>query len=227
MAPNEAQRRDIRRAFLCLAVAHEVRQPLNSINLNTDLTEKRLRKQALSDDVLQPLTVVLRAVERMSDIVDAWLDKVAPEPVPDAAIDISPIVAAAVKRAAASAKERGVAVVLAPGAPPRPVRAHRLQLAVALDAVLENAVLAAPSRSEVSVTVMEDGDQLRITVIDRGPGMSAEVARHAVEIGYSTRGADGVGLTVAKFVAYHHGGGFQIHTRPGEGTTATISLPLD
>ena len=33
-------------------------------------------------------------------------------------------------------------------------------------------------------------------------------------------------VTVAKFIAYHHSGGFQIESRPGEGTTVTMVIPL-
>jgi signal transduction histidine kinase len=98
---------------------------------------------------------------------------------------------------------------------------------VAIDNVVENAILASRSGGEVMLSAGQGSeDELRITVRDDGAGMTPEVARRAPEIGFSTRDADGTGMTVAKFIAYHHSGGFQVETHPGQGTTVTILLPL-
>src|SRR5262249_39578861 len=103
--------------------------------------------------------------------------------------------------------------------------AHAEQLTVALDALLDNAVRASSSGSQVVVQATTSDDDVCINVIDRGMGMSPEVARRAVEIGYSTWGGSGIGLTIAKFIIYHHAGGFQVSSAPNKGTTVTLLLP--
>src|SRR5262249_40486747 len=68
--------------------------------------------------------------------------------------------------------------------------------------------------------------EVRIEVIDDGSGMDEGVARRAFDIGFSAWGQGGVGLTIAKFIVYHHLGGISLTSRPRRGTTVTLVLPL-
>lgn len=220
------ERERIRRSFLAMALAHEIKQPLNSLNLNAELLSKRLAKLASAPDVASPLAALLRVVDRVAGCVESFYVRVQPDPVPMTPTQVVPILEAALQRAEAPARKAGVRLRLeAPTLMPIPV--HPDQMALALDALLENAIQASPRGAEVLVSAVAGEDEVRISIADRGEGMTPDVARRAVEIGFTTRpGADGTGLTVAKFVAYHHAGGFQVETRPGAGTRVTLALPL-
>ncbi len=68
----------------------------------------------------------------------------------------------------------------------------------------------------------------RISVIDRGEGMTAEIARQAPAPFFSTRPPGkgmGLGLTIARMVTEMHGGDFALDTAFGRGTTVTLRLP--
>lgn len=221
------EREQIRRTFLAMALTHELKQPLNSLNLNAELLAKRLDKfPGAMADVAGPLQALSRVVDRVTGCLDAYYQAVAPEPVPSRPTDLKPILQGAIERATPIARRANVRLVTrVPGSLPK-LPAHAGQLAVALDALLENAIQASKPGAEVAVEADADRDEVRISVIDRGGGMTPEVARRAVEIGYSTRGGAGLGMTVAKFIAYHHAGGFQVDTHPGQGTTVSIVLPV-
>ncbi|MBI4512433.1 MAG: HAMP domain-containing histidine kinase [Deltaproteobacteria bacterium] len=225
--PSTAERERIRRSFLAMALAHELKQPLNSLNLNAELLSKRLgRLPSVPTDVDAPLQAIARVVERVTDCLEAFYVRVEPDAVPREVTSVVPILEGAAARAqrAAAAVPVRLSLELVPDLPPLPL--HPDQLAVALDALIDNAIQASAPGSDVMVRAHHDDTDLHIDVIDKGDGMSPETARHAVEIGYSTRNADGTGLTIAKFIAYHHFGGFHVETRPGAGTTATMVLPL-
>jgi signal transduction histidine kinase len=68
---------------------------------------------------------------------------------------------------------------------------------------------------------------IEIDVIDNGPGMKAEVARHAFEPFYTTKGEDGVGLglSVVYGIVKSHGGRIDLETAPGKGCRFNIFLP--
>jgi signal transduction histidine kinase len=107
-----------------------------------------------------------------------------------------------------------------------PLAVHPLQLETAIDALLDNALRASRRGASVILRARREDDDVRLEVVDEGAGMTPEVMKRAVEIGFSTSGRRGVGLSVAKFVAYAHGGGFQVSSRPGEGTTVALILPV-
>jgi signal transduction histidine kinase len=224
---GDGERDQIRRAFLGLALCHELKQPLHSLNLNIELLSKRVAKQAGDGgtDVAGPMKALGRVVDRINDTLEMFSSRAMPDPVPSEPMAIAPLLVEAVERAQPRARGAGVSLVLKPASLPE-VAVHPEQLAVALDALIDNALRASKAGGHVVVAAGRADDDLRIEVIDDGVGMTPEVARRAVEIGFSTWGGQGVGLTVAKFITYHHAGGFQITSTPGHGTNAAMILPI-
>jgi two-component system, OmpR family, sensor kinase len=78
------------------------------------------------------------------------------------------------------------------------------------------------------ITVSVHGDRLSVT--DEGPGMSPEIAARVFDRFYraekrtSDNGA-GLGLSIVQRVVQAHGGEVSVTTRPGEGSTFTVTLP--
>jgi signal transduction histidine kinase len=221
-----AERDQIRRGYLGLALCHELKQPLHSLNLNLELLGKRLAKVPAAElgDIDGPIQALGRVVDRINDCLDNFASRSMPDAAPGEPIDLLPVLDQAVERVRDRARRAGVKVVLrASDLPPIPVNPEHM--AVAIDALLDNAIRASASGGEVLLSGIHADDDVRVEVSDRGTGMTPEVARHAPEIGYSTWGGTGIGLTVAKFITYHHAGGFQVATTPGQGTTVAMILP--
>jgi signal transduction histidine kinase len=218
-----AEREHIRRGFLGLALAHELKQPLHSLNLNVELLTKRLARVQGGEpgDLGGPLAAMNRVVDRINDCLDAFSSRVTPDPVPPDPQPVTPLLQAAVDRA----QRAGIPVAMrVPGDLPE-IPVHPDQLGVALDALIDNASRASKGAVEIILSATHAEDEVRIEVRDRGIGMTPEVMRRAVEIGFSTWGGSGIGVSVAKFIAYHHAGGFMVNSTPGQGTTVTMSLP--
>jgi signal transduction histidine kinase len=228
-SPGSDERDHIRRAFLGLALCHELKQPLHSLNLNIELLSKRVGKVSAASpevgDLSGPMGALGRVVDRINDCLDAFASRSMPDVVPPAARTLQPLLEESVERVRDRAKHAGVQMLLrASQLPEVPVNGE--QIAVALDALLDNAIRASSKSDEVVVSAEISEDDVRIEVVDHGTGMTPDVARRAVEIGYSTWGGSGIGLTIAKFITYHHAGGFQVATTPGLGTTVAMILPV-
>ena len=225
--PGELERERIYRSFLALALAHELKQPLNALALNGDLLTRRLAKLgAAAADAQAPLESVCRVVDRVNDCLESFLPHVAPDPPPDQPLDVLPVIEGAAARARTLARRLGVRVVEDVQGDIPPLAIHPVQLGVALDGLLDNALRACRRGGTVTLRTRAEDDEVRLAVSDDGEGMNADVARRAFHIGFSTWGRPGVGLPVAKFVAYAHGGGFQIETREGQGTTVSLVFPV-
>jgi signal transduction histidine kinase len=108
------------------------------------------------------------------------------------------------------------------------------RLAMALDALVENAVKRTSPGDEIRLAVRNRGDHVAIVVADSGPGISPEMLgrifdRFArLDPGRSRDGGGvGLGLPIVKAIAEAHGGGVRVSSAVGRGSTFEIDLPLD
>ncbi len=70
-------------------------------------------------------------------------------------------------------------------------------------------------------------DEIKITVSDNGPGIPEQIQKEVFTPGFTTKkGGHGLGLSLCRQIAKDHGGDIKLESRPGQGTTFTITLPV-
>src|SRR4029077_2844433 len=92
-----------------------------------------------------------------------------------------------------------------------------------------NAIDAMPRGGTLRIrTRLADHRHAAITVADTGMGMSEEVRKRVFDPFFTTKGEEGtgLGLSVSHSIIERHGGDLRVDSRPGEGTTFTITLPI-
>jgi hydrophobe/amphiphile efflux-3 (HAE3) family protein len=95
--------------------------------------------------------------------------------------------------------------------------------------LLDNALRASPAGSPVHVSGTREGGWLEVSVADRGCGMAPGVLARCFAFGFSTRRdgqGHGLGLAVSKETVEGLGGTLSLESAPGQGTRATLRLPL-
>jgi len=100
-----------------------------------------------------------------------------------------------------------------------------------VDELVDNAFKFSPIGSPVSVATQIQGDRLRLTVTDRGPGMtptqiSAIGAYSQFNREKRNQQGSGLGLAIARRITDLHGGSLSLESSPGNGTTVTAVLPV-
>jgi two-component system, OmpR family, sensor histidine kinase KdpD len=144
-------------------------------------------------------------------------------------VDLAEATQGAVQRLRLLADERDIALETQPDLPL--VHADPALLDVALVNLLENALRHAPE-SAIEVRGRRDGGQVRIAVVDHGPGIPTtardEVFDEFVRVdpGNTVPGT-GIGLTIAKAFVEAQRGAIEIDETHGGGTTVTITLPVE
>ena len=101
--------------------------------------------------------------------------------------------------------------------------------AQSLAALIQNALDANVDRRPILITATETGSELWIAVRDQGHGMPANVLRRIAEPFFTTKEPGkgmGLGTFLVRTFAERLGGRVLFDSVPGEGTTATLELPL-
>jgi PAS domain S-box-containing protein len=112
---------------------------------------------------------------------------------------------------------------------PVAVRADPRQLEHVLLSLASNACDAMPRGGVLTLTVEADGEDALLGVSDTGDGMSDAVREQIFEPFFSTKGlgeATGLGLATVHGIVHQSGGSIDVVSKPGEGSTFTIRLPL-
>ncbi len=115
---------------------------------------------------------------------------------------------------------------LATSLPEWPAWFDAAQIEQVLINLIKNAHEAGGAEDEVTLSVLEAGNEVRIEVADRGPGMSEAVLSQALLPFYSTkRSGTGLGLALAREISEAHGGRVLLANREGGGLRVSLRLP--
>lgn len=112
--------------------------------------------------------------------------------------------------------------------PEEPAHIDPAQVEQALINLIKNAHEAGGESAAVTLSVQAQGEQWRLSVSDRGPGMSETVLAQALLPFYSTKRSGtgtGLGLALAREIAEAHGGGIALANRDGGGLQVSLWLP--
>jgi signal transduction histidine kinase len=213
---------------LAAAMAHEVRNPLNSMAIHVELLEGRMRKEGVGAEVLKSLSVLSQEIERVDRILEQYLSYAGPNESARAPIAAKMLLGNVIERVRAEAERGGVAIELrGEGNGEESWAVDADALIEALVAVVQNAVGASKSGSTVVMAARtdEDTEQAEVTILDGAPPLEAGEAAKMFQMG-SPRSGGGVGLTVAKQIVKGHGGSITVKPQ-ASGNLFTIRLPLE
>lgn len=210
-------------------VAHEIKNPLTPIQLAAEHLQRvhEDAKRPLGPIVDQCLSTILKQVRLLRRIASEF-STFAGEPTPRfEAINVAALIDRVVEPYRTSLPEATRIVTAAPGDLP-PIRGDRTLLARALTNLIENAIQAMPTGGLLAVSAALVGDAVEIEVADTGVGMDDEGVRRAFEPYFSTKTAgSGLGLANARRNVEICGGRVAMTSRLGEGTTVTVTVPID
>lgn len=214
--------------LLAAGVAHEIGNPLNSLNIHLQLLERRIRKvtDTRRDDLLQPLAIAREEIKRLDTIVTQFLRAIRPAPLKRANHDLNAIVRGAAEFLGPEIKSRNVLLELelAPALPSLDV--DQDQLKQAFFNIIKNACEAMKQGGLLKIRTGSDADWLTVVFADTGGGMDAEVMARLFEPYFTTKsGGSGLGLMITQRIVRAHGGEVMIESDPGKGLRITIRLP--
>jgi signal transduction histidine kinase len=231
-AVQEREAENLRAARLAMVgkmaaqIAHEVRNPLSSISLNTELLEDELGEHASEARVL--CRAIHNEVNRLTEVTEGYLGlrggkpRLAREP-------LNAIIEGLVDfvRNDLATRHVELATELDPDDPTGYIDAN--QIRQCLINLVRNAAdaVSANGGGQVVLRTRGERDQVEISVEDNGVGIASDVIPRLFDPFFSTKqGGNGLGLALTQQIIRDHGGEIHVASRVGRGTTFTLSVPV-
>ncbi|HEY3492657.1 MAG TPA: ATP-binding protein [Solirubrobacterales bacterium] len=214
---------------LASGLAHEIRNPLNSLNLNMQMLEEEIEEGGSAPTGKRLLAITRSEISRLERLVSDFLAYAKPRPLEIEEMPAVRPLERVRELLAGEIQKRGARVEVEDRSGGARVRVDPGQISQLLLNLARNALDAAQEASRTPVlelSVTRQGATVSLMVRDNGMGIPPEERERVFEIFYSTRkGGTGLGLAIVDRIARAHGGRIKVDSEVGEGTTVTVELP--
>jgi len=216
---------------LSAGVAHEIRNPLASINFNIQLLSKRIQPD---EKTIRIINNSLAGVERIKGLVKGMLDFSRPAPPQLKRESIHRAVEDAISLMDSQFSKHGIRVVQKLAAEAPDITFDSRQIQQVFVNILLNALQAMPEGGTVTVESRLGGETkelsryLSVYISDTGAGIPREHFSKIFDPFFTTKPeGTGLGLSIAHKVLEQHGAQIEIRSRVGQGTMFIIRFPID
>lgn len=217
--------------------SHELKTPLMVLRAGV---ERALTHPGTPSESIEALDEALEQVNQMSEMVEDLLTLARADegraPLTLEELDVRDLVADAAETAGLLAEAQGVDVTSKVPDQPVTLAVDRQRIRELLLNLVTNAVKYTPAGGSVAIALEDQAELVRIRVSDTGIGIApgdlpnifdrfwrADPARSRT----GDRPGVGLGLAITKWIAEAHGGTIVVSSRPGRGTTFTVTLPRE
>jgi signal transduction histidine kinase len=215
------------------AIAHEIRNPLNYINLTLDHLRTKFRPEASdAQQNFDKLTSQLKAeVARINQQITDFLNYSRPATVNLQPTNIRKVVDDSLRIVEAEAQEKNIKIAVVEHENVKEVMGDPEFLRSVFNNLFINSMQAMETGSRGHLTVKicpaDDGRSVDIDVVDTGSGISDENVTKIFEPYYSTKETGtGLGLAIVQKIIDVHRGSIRVDSKAGEGTKFTVTLPI-
>jgi PAS domain S-box-containing protein len=207
-------------------VAHEVKNPLNSMRLWLENLKESLPADQDSG-AQQAVSVLDKEIDRLDAVVKRFLDFTRPMDIRLEATQLSQLLPEVLEIAQPQLQKAGIQLAqLLPIDVPE-VYVDRALLKQAVLNLVLNAAEAMPNGGQLRLVLSRRGEMAEITVQDTGKGIPPENKQKIFQLFFTTRpGGSGIGLASAFRIVQLHNGSIDFTSEVGRGTTFRIELPL-
>lgn len=209
-------------------LAHEVRNPLNSMALQLSILERRIARlgEPLAREMTDLASIIREEIQRLEGLVGDFLlfsrsGRLDARPLP-----LADVVDEVLRLLRPEADAAGVRLARGEGPAPAPVvGVDREKMKQVVINLVRNALEAVPRGGSVTVECAAEGGEARLVVRDDGPGLPSGLRLFEPFVTTKAKGT-GLGLSIVQQIVLQHGGDVTAADAPGGGAVFTVTLPL-
>jgi len=223
---------------LASGLAHEIRNPLNSLSLNMQMLEEEVSQSPAFGDSRQRgprssqkrlLEITRSELQRLERLATDFLSYARPRPLELVEVPAVELLQRVREVMQGEIQERGARVEIEDHCAGARVRVDLEQINQLLINLTQNALAASEGAAPAVVRLIarRRGASVSLEVSDEGQGISPEDRQQMFELFFSTRkGGTGLGLAIVKRIAKAHDADLEVESEPGAGTVVRLSLGL-
>lgn len=213
---------------LASGVAHEIRNPLNTISTIIQQLNKDFEPSNEPQEYHQLAGLVYNEVNRINHTIQDFLRFSRPEPIQTSSFNLSAFLKEIKTQFAATLKEQQATLEITEHWKGDVVWDPRQMRQVVINLV-QNALQAVPEGSgkiNISVNPLVNGE-LELVIKDNGPGIKKEFIANIFNLYFTTKAkGTGIGLSIVQRIIYEHHGVISVESEEGSGAEFRIKLPI-
>jgi signal transduction histidine kinase len=214
---------------LASGIAHEIRNPLNFMNLSIDHLQAACapENEQRRAEFTHITTTIKEEIQRLNRLVSDFLSYGRPARLKPRELDARILIGEVGNLVKATAEQQGVKVIITTETPDSTTfEADYEQIKTCFSNLMINAIQAMPEGGTLAVRLYPNATHLLIEFADTGTGIAPDSLAQIFEPYYSTKETGiGLGLPLTKKIIEEHGGHISVVSALGEGTTFTVTLP--
>lgn len=228
---QEAQQAIAARDEVLGIVAHDLRNPLNTISLSAGLL---LEATPTEEIRVKQLQLVQRSVDRMDHLIQDLLDIAKIEAgrlsIEHKREEVAPIVEETREVFQPQAAEKSLRLEAELPLDLPPIYGDRQRILQVLSNIMGNAIKFTPEGGRITIRAEATGTDVRFSVADTGPGIPEDEMEHVFDRFWQARRAKktgaGLGLAICRGIVEAHGGKIWGESRVGVGSTFYFTIPV-
>jgi signal transduction histidine kinase len=206
-------------------VAHEIKNPLNSIALRLEMLRSKIAEE--SPDSEAEFAILSEEVTRLDRVVRTFLDFNRPVELLMEDVNVADSAAEILNLLEPEATQKGIEISLHHPKDSVVVKADPDLLRQALLNISINAIEAMERGGRLRIDVEKNSETCSIRIQDTGPGIPPALRDKIFQLYYTTKArGSGIGLAMTFRAVQLHGGTIEVEGESGKGTTFRVSLPL-
>lgn len=214
--------------LLAAGVAHEIGNPLNSLNIHLQLLERRARKlpSKTRSQFEESLRVTREEVGRLDHIITQFLRAIRPQPIATRPESLNAIVQESIDFLRPELDNRDILVELEIDERLPAIEVDRDQVKQAFYNVIRNSFQAMRAGGMMQIRTGSDETHYFVSFADNGEGIAADDMGRIFQPYFTTKeGGNGLGLLIVRRIVRAHGGEIGIESTQGKGVRVTIRFP--
>jgi len=214
--------------LLAAGVAHEIGNPLNSLNIHLQLIDRKLRKATpeMRAEIGSLLEIAKSEIQRLDSIVHQFLRAIRPSTPQFESHDLNEILEESVTFLRPEIRDRDIIVEMDLDPTLPRVEVDRDQIKQAFYNVIKNAFQAMKTGGILHIRSWQNEFYISVSFNDTGGGISPEKMSKLFQPYFTTKSSgSGLGLLIVRRIVREHGGEIEIESNEGKGVRVTIHLP--